>query len=388
MSAQIIADAIAVLERLVGFDTQSQKSNLDLIAYVEATLRRAGIATLRAPNGAGDKAALLATIGPHANGGVVLSGHTDVVPVEGQAWSSDPFVLRREGGRFYGRGACDMKGFIAATLAMAPHFLAAPLRRPIHLLFSYDEETTCRGSLDFISRFGVDLPTPSAAFIGEPTMMRVADAHKSVATFQTRVTGCAAHSAKPALGASAIAIASDLIGEIYRLARLDEGPDYQNPRFDPPFSTWNVGVIAGGAARNILAQDCTFLWEFRGLPGVEPASALARLQGYVDAIALPPLQARFPQIAIETLTEVDVPGLGAEPGSAAESLALRLTHSNQTLAVSYATEAGHFQRAGLATIVCGPGSIDQAHRPDEYLEEAQLVACIGFLEGLIQALCA
>jgi acetylornithine deacetylase len=275
-----------------------------------------------------------------------------------------------------------MKGFDAIALAMAPRFKTAGLRRPIHILLSYDEETNCEGSLDFIRRFGKDTPRPGAVIVGEPTMMAVADAHKSIATFLTTVTGREAHSSKPALGASAIACACDIVAEIYRIARTYEAPDKLNARFDPPYSTLHVGTIKGGTARNIMARECIFHWEFRGLPGVATMTPLREIEAYVDAVALPRLTRFVLGPKVETIVEADVPGLGADPGSDAETLALKLTRSNRTGALSYATEAGQFQSAGLPTVVCGPGSIDQAHKPDEFLEISQLEACIGFMQRL------
>jgi acetylornithine deacetylase len=379
--AERLAEAKALLARLIAFDSVSDRSNLPLVDFVESYLDSHGLEARHARNAAGDKAAILATIGPRVDGGVVLSGHTDVVPVEGQAWSGDPFELREASGRLYGRGACDMKGFDACVLAMAPAFKDAGLKRPVHIVLSYDEETTCLGSRDVIAWFGRDEPLPAAAIVGEPTMMAVADAHKSIATFRTLVTGREAHSALPALGANAIAAAADVVSEIGRLARAyEEGP--LDPRFAPPYSTLHVGIIRGGTARNILARECVFNWEFRGLPGVSTASALMKVQAFVDAVAAPRLTRFVSGPTVETTLEVDVPPLAAEPGSAAESLALRLTRSNRTIAVSFATEAGHFQAAGLPTIVCGPGSIDQAHKPDEFVDEAQLAACLDFLQGL------
>jgi acetylornithine deacetylase len=382
MNDEIKARAIALLERLMAFDTESDKSNLPLIDFVEDYLRDEGVPTLRAPNAAGDKAALLATIGPAIDGGIVLSGHTDVVPVEGQNWTSDPFQLRGAAGRLYGRGACDMKGFDAVALAMVPSFKAAGLPRPVQILLSYDEETTCEGSLDFIRRFGKDIPRPGAVIVGEPTMMEVADSHKSVATFRTIVTGHEAHSAKPSLGANAVACACDIVSEIYRLALAYEAPDRLDPRFDPPYSTLHVGTIEGGTARNILARECIFHWEFRGLPGVPTMAPLRLVQSYVDQVALPRLTRFVAGPNVETTVEADVPSLAAQPGSDAETLALKLTRSNRTRAVSYATEAGRFQLAGLPTVVCGPGSIDQAHKPDEFVEVSQIEACIAFMQRL------
>ena len=382
MSAQTLDRAREILQRLVGFATISDRSNHALIDYVQRYLEALGVATWRAPNAAGDKSALMATIGPAVAGGVVLSGHTDVVPVEGQKWASEPFVLREADGRLFGRGACDMKGFDCVALAMVPEFLAAPLKRPIHILLSYDEETTCLGSLDLIARFGHETPRPALAIVGEPTMMTVADSHKGVATFQTRVTGFEAHSAKPQLGANAVAIAADIVSEIGRLARAYEAAEFCNPRFDPPYSTLHVGEIHGGTARNILARQCDLHWEFRGLPGVPTAEAAAKVQAFVDDVALPRLTRFVSGPTIETIMEVDVPPLAAEPDNAAASLALRLTHSNTLTTVSFATESGHFQAAGLPTVVCGPGSIDQAHKPDEFIAISQLAAGVDFMRGL------
>ncbi|MFY9970707.1 MAG: acetylornithine deacetylase [Roseiarcus sp.] len=381
MSAERLETAKALLARLIAFKSVSASSNLPVIDFIEDYLAAHGVAARRGPNAAGDKAAILATIGPRVDGGVVLSGHTDVVPVEGQLWSGDPFELRQKAGRLYGRGACDMKGFDACVLAMAPAFKAAALKRPVHIVLSYDEETTCLGSQDVIAWFGRDEPRPGAVIVGEPTMMQVADAHKGVATFRTRVTGHEAHSALPALGANAVAAAADVVSEIGRLAReYEKGP--VDPRFHPPYSTLHVGMIEGGTARNILARECSFHWEFRGLPGVKTASALAKVQAFVDQVALKRLTRYVAGPTIVTEIEVDVPPLAAAPGSAAETLALRLTRSNARIAVSFATEAGHFQAAGLPAVVCGPGSIDQAHKPDEFVDEAQIAACLTFLEAL------
>jgi acetylornithine deacetylase len=380
-----IAEAKALLARLIAIDSVSDLSNLPVVDFVQGYLSSHGLTSRRAPNAAGDKAAILATIGPRVDGGVVLSGHTDVVPVDGQIWVSSPFKLREAFGRLYGRGACDMKGFDACVLAMAPVFRDAGLKQPVHIVLSYDEETTCLGSRDVIAWFGKDEPFPAAVIVGEPTMMAVADAHKSIATFRTLVTGHEAHSALPALGANAIAAAADVVSEIGRLARAyEEGP--LDPRFAPPFSTLHVGMIRGGTARNILARECAFHWEFRGLPGVPTASALAKVQAFVDEVAAPRLTRFVSGPSIVTAIEVDVPPLAAEPGSAAEALALRLTRSDRTIAVSFASEAGHFQKAGVPTIVCGPGSIEQAHKPDEFVDEAQLAACLDLLQSLAQDL--
>jgi acetylornithine deacetylase len=368
-----LAETLAILERLVAFDTESAKSNLDLAADIEAYLASRGAAYVKVPNAPGNKATLFATIGPKINGGVVLSGHTDVVPVEGQAWNGDPFSLRRENGRLFGRGTCDMKGFDALCLAMIPEFQEARLTRPIHIMLSYDEEVGCQGGLDTIARFGRDLPRPSAAIVGEPTSMQVADAHKSVATYRTLVHGKEAHSARPQLGASAVETACKLVAELYRFA--DAIKTTTNPRFDPPYSTVHVGTIHGGTARNILARNCAFQWEFRGLPGVAQNLALAHLNAYAAQI-------HNPNLRIETEIETEVPGLTAAPGCIAERLALKAAGAERTTTVPFASEAGQFQKAQIPAVVCGPGSIAQAHQPDEYVEIAQLEAGIGFLRRL------
>lgn len=375
-------DVVAILSRLVSFDTESSRSNLPLIDDVEAYLRGLAVPFVRVPNATGDKAALFATVGPMQDGGIVLSGHSDVVPVEGQAWTSDPFTLRRADGRLYGRGTCDMKGFCAIALAMIPEWQAAGLRQPIHILISYDEETTCLGPVDTIARFGRDLPRPRAVIVGEPTSMEVVDAHKAVATYRTTVLGREAHSSKPALGANAVEAACELVCELTRLGVEFAAAGDESGRFDPPASTVHVGTIHGGTARNILARECSFHWEFRALPGVPTDAARARLESYAQSVLLPRLRVNAPDADVVTITEVEVPGLAPDPGSAAESLALKLTHSNQCRAVAFATEGGRFQAGGVATIVCGPGSIDQAHQPDEYLEESQIDAALSFMRGL------
>jgi acetylornithine deacetylase len=374
--------ALAMLERLIGFDTESAKSNLGLVAFVEDYLKSLGVAYVKIPNAAGDKAALFASLGPSRDGGLVLSGHTDVVPVEGQTWTSDPFKLRRGADRVYGRGACDMKGFDAICLAMIPEFQRARLASPVHILLSYDEETTCRGPLDTIARFGTDLPRPGAVLVGEPTLMQVADAHKSVAAYVSIVHGHEAHSSKPSLGASAIEAACDLVSELYRFGEELAVSGDPSGRFDPPASTVHVGTIHGGTARNILAKLCSFHWEFRALPGVAQNLALRHLEDYA-ARAVTPKLARYAKDAFfETVTEVEVPGLKPESGSRAETLALKLTHSNGTIALPFASEAGQFQLANVPAVVCGPGSISQAHQPDEYIEITQIEACISFMRRL------
>ncbi len=366
----------------MSFDTESSLSNIALIDWVAAYLESWGVPFVRVPNAAGDKEAIFATIGPMRDGGVVLSGHTDCVSVEGQAWTSDPFRLRVADGKAHARGAVDMKGFDAIALAAVPDFLAADLARPIHVMLSYDEETTCLGVVDTIARFGRDLPRPGVVIVGEPTDLAVVEAHKSVATFVTQVHGFAAHSAKPSLGANAVMAAGELVVELNRLADEMERRGDPSGRFDPPHTTVHVGRIRGGTARNILPELCTINWEFRGVPGLDPDEIPARLAQRADAVVRERLNRYGAFGRIETTREVLVPGLVPEPGSEAERLVLAVTGRNATETVAYGTEAGRFQAAGIPTVVCGPGTIDRAHQPDEFITLAEIAAGEAFMRRL------
>jgi len=377
-------EVTAILQRLVSFDTESSRSNLELIDYVEGYLRDLGVASVRMPNAAGDKATLFATIGPTDRGGICLSGHTDVVPVAGQSWTSDPFKLRLADGKAYGRGAVDMKGFCALALAHVPLFQKSALKTPIHLILSYDEETTCLGVEEPIARIGADLPRPRAVIVGEPTSMQPADAHKSVVTFNTYVHGFEAHSSIPELGVSAIKGAVMLMSELDRIGEEMIARGEPTGRFDPPYTSLHIGEVHGGTARNIMAKLCSFYWEFRGVPGLDPAEIPARLERYAQEVVLPRLTARGKPARIETINEVSVPGLSPDPGSVAETLALKLTGRNRPVTVAYGSEAGHFQGARLPTILCGPVSIDQAHQPDEFITLEQIDAGAAFMRDLAQ----
>jgi acetylornithine deacetylase len=374
---------LEMLARLVAFDTDSDKSNLALIDFVADYLDAWGVDCVRISNASGDKASLIATIGPRIDGGIVLSGHTDTVPVTGQTWTSDPFALRVAEGRAHGRGTVDMKGFCATALALVPELIAADLASPVHILLSYDEETTCLGVVDAIARFGVDLPRPRAVIVGEPTELQVADAHKSVSIFTTRVHGFEAHSSKPYLGANAVTSAAELVCELNRIG--DELMLLGDPsgRFDPGYSTVGVGTINGGTARNILAKECIINWEIRGLPGFDQQPVRERFARFSATVEKERLNRFGPFGRIETVVDVDVPDLAPEPGSEAELIALRAAGRNQTISVPYGTEAGQFRAAAIPVVVCGPGSIDQAHQPDEYITLEQLAAGEGFLRRVV-----
>lgn len=381
--------ALELLAKLISFNTESQRSNLPLIEFVSDYVKGLGLVPEVMKNPAGDKAALLVSVGPQSDGGIVLSGHTDVVPVAGQNWTSDPFMLRIADGKAFGRGAVDMKAFAALALSALPDFQKAGLKKPVHLLLSYDEETTCLGSTDFIQRFGKDLPMPDAVIVGEPTEMQVADAHKSVVTFDTTVHGFEHHSSKPDLGANAITGAALLIAELDRIAENMRALGDPTGRFDPPFTTVHVGVLHGGTARNIVPKEARFHWEYRGIPGIDAdALVVDRLAHFARTVVEPKLQRGFSGAKVVTINEVRVPGLAPDAGSRAEHLALTLSGKNRTSTVPYGTESGHFQAAGIPTVVCGPGSINQAHQPDEYITLAALDEGAQFMRRLQQHLCA
>lgn len=373
---------LEMIARLVSFDTVSARSNLPLIDFVEAYLKEHGIPFWKAFNASGDKAALLATIGPSDRAGVCLSGHTDVVPVDDQIWTTPAFTPVLRDGRLYGRGTCDMKGFIGTALALAPDFAARGLKIPIHLCLSYDEEVTCLGSLDLIARFGQDIPMPRACIVGEPTGMDVVDAQKSLCVYTTVITGRAAHSSMPERGAHALFAAARFTGELERYAEELKRRGDPSGRFDPAYSTLHAGLFQAGEAINIIPSLAKIQWECRGVPFFDQAEALDHMREFAEREILPRLQAVAPDAAVTTRMTATVPALAPDPGSFAETLALRLAGRNRTQAVSYGTEAGQFQRHGIPTVICGPGSIEQAHQPDEWIALDEIAACEAFLRRL------
>lgn len=374
---------LEMLERLLGFDTVSSKSNLALIEFVEGYLKDFGVASRRTASPEGTKANLFATLGPEAAGGVVLSGHTDVVPVEGQPWSSEPFRLRRRGSRLYGRGTADMKSFLAVALALVPQALEKPLRRPIHLALSYDEEVGCLGVGGLIEDVTANLPRPAMVIIGEPTEMKLVNAHKGINAFHTLVTGRDAHSSQPHRAANAIHAAARLIGFLEDLAQEKRAAAPPDSPFDPPYTSIVVGTVAGGTALNIVPRHCGFAWEFRLLPGEREDEILERFTRFAEDDVLARLRRTAPAATIVTEPGAVVPPLAAQDDSPAEALVRALTGANRTHVVSFTTEGGHFQQAGFSTVVCGPGSIDQAHQPDEFIEISEIEACEAFVRRLI-----
>jgi acetylornithine deacetylase len=375
------AAAKELLARLVGFDTESAKSNIALVRFVEAYLAQHGISAQRVPTPDGQKASLFASIGPTDRPGLALSGHTDVVPVAGQSWDSDPFTLTERDGKLYGRGACDMKGYLACALAMVPQFKARRLQMPIHLAFSYDEEVGCTGVRPMIAELGKTLPLPRMVFVGEPTDMGVVDAHKGPVRWRVELTGRAAHSSMPHYGVNAIAYATRLLSELLAMERdLKAGP--QDQRFDPPWTSLQITQIEGGTASNVVPVPCWFGWEIRGLPGFDPMLLDRRLKAFAEAHCLPEMRRLAPEADIRITAINRVLAYAADEASGIVPLTLKLAGQNKTYAVSYCTEAGLFQGGGAPAIVCGPGNIAQAHTANEFVSLTELEKCLWFLGRL------
>ena len=380
-------DSIEMLRRLVAFDTTSRNSNLDLIKYIQSYLEDFGVASTLVPNEEGTKANLYATIGPaDMEGGIVLSGHTDVVPVDGQPWITDPWTLtEKPDGRLYGRGTCDMKGFIAVALAHVPAFQRARLKVPMHLAFSYDEEIGCLGAHSLVEKLMGNVPRPQAVIVGEPTMMGVVNAQNNGGGINATFTGVEAHSSMTHLGVSAIHFAGDFIHWLNELqVELAARPPDGGIDTMPGFTTINVGIISGGTAGNILARECTLSWGYRTLPHGNPWEVQRRAEAYVAELLLPKIRAKHPDANITLKRRSFVPGLKPEENEEAAKLALEWTGGNRTYAVPYGTEAGIFRAHGIPTVICGPGDISQAHQPNEFVAKSQMQACDTFIGKMIR----
>ncbi|MHB1206198.1 MAG: acetylornithine deacetylase [Rhodospirillaceae bacterium] len=380
------ARSIAMLEKLVAFDTVSRNSNLAFIDFVRDLLAGHGIESRLVYNGDKSKANLLASIGPQVAGGVVLSGHTDVVPIDDQVWQSDPFTVVERDGRLYGRGTADMKCFLAIILGALDTLTKAPLKVPIHLAFSYDEEVGCLGAPSLIRFLNQHLPAPRAVIVGEPTEMKVVSAHKGITGVRTVVTGHESQSSQTHRGVSAVMVAAELIHFIQEIAAEAAARGPFDPLFEPNHTTLTVNQITGGTALNIMAGHCTFQWDVRALPEDDPDSYVARFRRHCDEVVLPRIRKIAAGCAIETIPRAGTPALRVEQNSEAEQICRTLTGDNITRAVPFAAEAGQFQREGLSTVICGPGSISQAHQPDEFIAKDQVAAGTRFLHDLVKLL--
>jgi acetylornithine deacetylase len=381
--ARASINKIEMAKRLVAFDTTSRNSNLELIEFVRDYLDGYSVKSELVFDVTGAKANLFATIGPQDQGGIMLSGHTDVVPIDDQDWHTDPFALVEKDDRLYGRGSADMKSFIATLLTLVPDLVRRRLREPIHLSFSYDEEIGCIGVRRLISILAARPNKPRLCIVGEPTEMQVGVGHKGKHTLRCHVHGHEAHSSLIHQGVNAIEAAAELIAKLKEIARRkrDHGPF--DPDFEPPYSSIQTGLIQGGTALNIVPRDCTFDFEIRPLPGDDVAAVINELREFAATRLLPEMRAVRAEtdIVIEELSAA--PGLNTPTDHEATQFAAALTGSNGTVKVAFGTEGGLFSAAGIPTVICGPGSIDQAHKPDEFIALDQIARCEAFLKRLI-----
>ena len=383
-----MSDTHRILGDLVAFDTTSATSNLDLIDYVEGLLDAHGVPHARQLDPTGTRGNLVARIGPAVEGGVVLAAHTDCVPVEGQPWTNDPFTVTATGDRLIGRGVTDMKGFLASVLAQVPVMVGSALTRPILLLLTYDEELGTVGAPAAVELLLSTQPRPQAAIVGEPSLLQPVTAHKGVRAFTTIVEGVDGHSSQPQRAGNALVAAAHIATHIDDLSRRhrDAAAD---PSFDPPYTTFNVATLHAGQAINIVPRRAELTWEYRPVPADDSDALVIEVERYATEVVLPELRATTGQGAITFRADASARALAPEQGGAAEALVRRLTGSTAPASsVPFATDGGHLQAAGISTVVCGPGSIEQAHRPDEWIATDQLAACDAMLTELIRELSA
>ena len=371
-----------LLAQLVGYPTVSDDSNLELIAFVADRLQSAGARVDILADATGTKANLLASFGHEQDGGILLSGHTDVVPVTDQAWSSNPFRLTEKNGLLYGRGTCDMKGFVAAVLAMAPRYGKTPLRRPLHIALTHDEEVGCIGARALVPQMEARGLRPDLAIVGEPTGMKIVDGHKGCCEYTVRFTGLEGHGSKPDKGLNAVLLATRYVARLLALAEELKARAPEGSRFDPPWTTINIGALHGGSVHNIIPGKATLDWEMRPVDWADADFVKRRIDAFVRDELLPEMQSRAPQAGVETDVIGEVVGLGTRRDNAARDLLAELTGCNTADVVPFGTEAGLFQGMGMSVAVCGPGNIAQAHKPDEYVSRDQLVQCLKMLDRL------
>ncbi len=383
MTADLLDETIRILDRLIAYPTVSADSNLELIAYTGELLEACGARVRILRDESGSKANLFATLGPDGPGGVVLSGHSDVVPADAAEWTADPFLLHRDADRLYGRGTCDMKGFIAAALAMAPAYARLELARPLHFAFTYDEEVGCLGARHLVEELKRDGLKPSVAIIGEPTEMRVIEGHKGCYEYATSFHGTDGHGSEPDKGVNAIHYAALFINRLMEIGeelKTRSGADTR--RYSPPWTTVQVGQIAGGLARNVIARNCCVDWEMRPVRSEDSEMVKRQMKDYCDRVLLPRMRQVSPDADIVTEVIGEVAGLAVLDDNEARDIVTALTGANTCDVVAFGTEAGLFQALGMSVVVCGPGSIAQAHQPDEYLAVDQLASCLTMLKGL------
>ncbi|UWR77142.1 acetylornithine deacetylase [Phaeobacter inhibens] len=378
----MIEQTTRILSDLIAYPTVSADSNLEMIAYLANRLEDCGARVDVMFDASGQKANLFATLGPDTDGGIVLSGHSDVVPVTDQDWTSDPFKMEERDGRLYGRGTCDMKGFIAATLAMAPEFAAQISRRPIHFAFTYDEEVGCIGAGHLVQALRERGLKPRLALIGEPTSMRVVEGHKGCHEYSTRFQGLEGHGSDPGRGVNAVEYAARYVSRLLDLRGDLQQRTPPDSRFDPPWMTLNIGALNGGSAHNVIASKAQVDWEMRPVQPSDADHVKDTMARYCRDTLLPAMQAIYPEASIETEVVGEVAGLTPTTQNEARELMADLLGSNAAELVPFGTEAGLFQELGMDVVVCGPGSIAQAHKADEYLSFDQLSQCLNVLNRL------
>ncbi len=379
--------SLSLLSDLIGFDTTSRNSNLEAIEFIQGLLEGLGVESELSWNPDRTKANLFATLGEDSGPGIVLSGHTDVVPVDGQQWSSDPFRAEVRDNRLYGRGSCDMKGFISVCLSRVEKILAANLSIPIHLAFSYDEEVGCVGVVELLKQLKQRAVQPKACIIGEPTSMGIIRAHKGMLFKRCHVTGKSAHSSLVHKGVNSITAAAKTIGFIDQVSSRIQQQGPFDDQFDPPFTTLHCGVIHGGTANNIIPESCQFDFEIRNLPDQSTLPIFNEVEQYTRQELEPAMKAVAEEAGFDWQTLADYPGMNTDQSARVITMMADLLDDHRAPGkVSYGTEGGHFQNAGIPTVVCGPGSIEQAHKPDEYVALEQLEQCEGFIDTLINSL--
>jgi acetylornithine deacetylase len=378
-----MSSSVELLKTLVGFDTTSREPNLQLIEFVRDYLARFDVPCELVYNNERSKANLFASIGPVDQPGIVLSGHTDVVPADGQPWTVPPFALTERDGKLFGRGTADMKGYIACVLALVPALVSAPLRMPVHIALSYDEEVGCLGVRSLLKVLKQRPIKPLLCIIGEPTELKPVLGHKGKLAMRCDVHGHPCHSAYAPLGVNAIEYAAELIGELGRIGQRLKAPEQHDARFDPPYSTVQTGVISGGKALNIVPADCRFDFEIRALPSQDPCVVAQQLQSYAEQQVLPRMRAVNQQSDIRFSELSAYPGLATDAQSQAAELIAAFCGSREFGTVAFGTEGGLFDAAGIPTVVCGPGSMDQGHKPDEFVSLDQLHACDAMLQRLL-----
>lgn len=377
-----LADTKALLHELIRFPTVSSDSNLDLIQFLATRLSECGAEVEIWHDPTGTKANLFATLGPKRDGGIVLSGHSDVVPVTDQDWSTDPFEMTERNGNWYGRGTCDMKGFIAAAVAMAPRYAALALQRPIHFAFTYDEEIGCFGAQALAYTLRAKGIAPAVALIGEPTSMRIIEGHKGCYEYSTHFTGLEGHGSDPGRGVNAVEYAVRYVAKLLDLKTRLEARAPADSRFEPPWTTINTGALVGGVAHNVIPGKARIDWEMRPVQKSDADYVKQELHQFCAHTLLPAMQAIHPKASIETETIGEVDGLEPLSDNEARDILMELTGANGADVVPFGTEAGIFQGLGMSVVVCGPGSIEQAHKPDEYVSTDQMRQCLDMLERL------